>query len=282
MRRFALLALFCASAKGFWGKKGDRLAWMLSVGLFVITLLNLVVMYAINVWNRDIFDALENCEAAAVFSLSLVFVPLAAGSVILGTAAVYARMTIQRRWRGSLTTWLLAGGWPMGADHQLNLIQGEHQNPEYRIAEDLRIATDAPVDFSIGVVAALLSAVTFIVVLWTIGGELRLPVAGMTIIIPGFLVIAAVLYAVVASGSMALIGRRFIKVRRTRTRPRPSTASPYPGPRKRRKHRPSGWRDGRVCGLTATWRWFSTDGANCAGSTCGPPSCRKAAACWHR
>jgi putative ATP-binding cassette transporter len=99
-----------------------------------------------------------------------------------------------------------------GRYYQLNLVQGDHQNPEYRIAEDLRIATDAPVDFATGVISAFLSATTFIVVLWTLGGSLTVTLSGTTIIIPGFLVVAAVIYAAVASTSMAIIGRNFVKI----------------------------------------------------------------------
>ena len=53
---------------------------------------------------------------------------------------------------------------------------------------------------------------TFIVVLWTIGGALDFTIGGIHVHIPGFLVIAAVIYAVVASGSMVIIGRRFVAV----------------------------------------------------------------------
>ncbi len=46
------------------------------------------------------------------------------------------------------------------------LVGGDHENPEYRIAEDLRVVTDAPVDFAAGVTPAFLSsATTFIIVL---------------------------------------------------------------------------------------------------------------------
>jgi ABC-type uncharacterized transport system fused permease/ATPase subunit len=55
--------------------------------------------------------------------------------------------------------------------------------------------------------SAVLSAVTFIFVLWTIGGALSFKLAGATITIPGFLVIAAVVYAPLASGTMVLVGR---------------------------------------------------------------------------
>ena len=76
----------------------------------------------------------------------------------------------------------------------------------------MRIATDSPVDFVAGVTSAFLSAATFIVVLWTIGGALTVTLGGSTITIPGFLVIAAILYAAIASGSIMTIGRRFVQV----------------------------------------------------------------------
>ncbi len=121
-------------------------------------------------------------------------------------------MSIQRRWRAWLTNSVLSRWLTNGRYYQLNLVGGDHQNPEYRIAEDLRIATDSPVDFVAGVIAAFLSATTFIVVLWTIGGALTLTVGGIVITIPGFLVIAAIIYAAIASGSIMVIGRRFVQV----------------------------------------------------------------------
>jgi putative ATP-binding cassette transporter len=49
-------------------------------------------------------------------------------------------------------------------------------------------------------------------VLWTIGGALTVTIAGSTVTIPGFLVIAAVQYAAIASGSIMTIGRSFVQV----------------------------------------------------------------------
>jgi putative ATP-binding cassette transporter len=121
-------------------------------------------------------------------------------------------MGIQRRWRAWLTNSVLSRWLSSGRYYQLNLVSGDHKNPEHRIAEDLRVSTDAPVDFAAGVTSAFLSATTFIVVLWTIGGALTVTVAGSVITIPGFLVIAAVLYAAIASGSIMTIGRSFVQV----------------------------------------------------------------------
>jgi putative ATP-binding cassette transporter len=212
LRRDYLLTRFWISARGFWGRRGSTFAWIFSVGLLALIVLNVIVQYRINVWNRAIFDGIEKKDAAAVLHLTAIFFPLAISSVLLGVIQVYARMGIQRRWRKWLTESVVSRWLTNGRYYQLNLVQGDHQNPEYRIAEDLRVATEAPVDFFAGVISALLSATTFIIVLWTIGGALTLPIGGATIAIPGFLVIAAVIYASIASGSMVVIGRNFVSI----------------------------------------------------------------------
>jgi putative ATP-binding cassette transporter len=211
-RKDYLLTRFWISARGYWGRNGDRLAWLFTIGLLLLIVANVAVQYGINVWNRAIFDAIEKRDSVGVFHLTAIFFPLAIGSVLLGVAQVFGRMGIQRRWRAWLTNAVVSRWLANGRYYQLNLVDGDHKNPEYRIAEDLRIATDSPVDFIAGVTSALLSAVTFIVVLWTIGGALTLTLGGSSVSIPGFLVIAAIVYAAIASGSIVAIGRRFVQI----------------------------------------------------------------------
>jgi putative ATP-binding cassette transporter len=211
-RKSYLLTRFWISARGFWTRNGDRLAWPFTIGLLILIVGNVALQYGINVWNRAIFDGIEKRDSATVFFLTGVFFPLAIGSVLVGVAQVFARMGIQRRWRAWLTNAVLTRWLKNGRYYQLNLVGGDHKNPEYRIAEDLRIATDSPVDFMAGVTSAFLSATTFIVVLWTIGGALTVTLGGSQVTIPGFLVIAAIIYATIASGSILVIGRRFVQV----------------------------------------------------------------------
>jgi vitamin B12/bleomycin/antimicrobial peptide transport system ATP-binding/permease protein len=211
-RKRYLLTRFWISARGYWGRHSDRLAWPFTIGLMILIGINVGFQYGINVWNRAIFDAIEQRNAHTVYLLSGIFLPLAAGNAGLVVAQVFLRMTIQRRWRSWLTTAVIARWLANGRYYQLNLVGGDHQNPEARISEDLRIATESPVDFIAGVITAFLSASTFIVVLWTIGGALSLTVAGATVTIPGFLVITAVLYAAITSTSMVVIGRHFVRL----------------------------------------------------------------------
>ena len=203
---------FWRTASSFWWRKTRSSAWSLSGGLLLVIVLLVGAAYAMNLWNRAIFDALQNKDASTVARLSAIYFVLLAVSVGLSASQTYLRMALQRRWRAWLNDNLVDRWISHGRYYQLNLVRGDHANPEYRIADDVRIATESPVDFVSGITHALLSALTFIVVLWSIGGALDLSIAGTQIHIPGFLVIAAVLYSVIASGAMALIGRRFVKV----------------------------------------------------------------------
>src|SRR5205085_1206732 len=212
LRRRLLLRRFWRSAFGFWRCGGDRLSWVLPAAILLTILLNLTASYGMNVWNRAIFDGLERHDSREVLYLSLLYFPLLAASVAFMVLQVYARMTTQRRWRRWLNDHLVDRWLKQGRYYQLNFVGGDHKNPEYRIADDVRVATEAPVEFVAGVTTAVLSAATFIAVLWSIGGALTVNLGGVAITIPGFLVIAAVIYAALASGSMVFIGRRFVRV----------------------------------------------------------------------
>lgn len=205
-----LLRRFWQLARGFWGRDTGSLAWIFTAAILALTLLQVYVQYLINVWNRYFFDALQQQNSAEALHQSLVFIPLVCASVAIALAYVYGRMTMARRWRESVTNSLLDRWLAKGRYYHLNLIAGEHQNPEHRIGEDVRVATEAPIDFAAGLLTAVFSAVTFIAVLWFVGGSLEVPVGAGAITIPGFLVLAAVLYAVIASGAMVVIGKHFV------------------------------------------------------------------------
>ena len=274
VRRRYLLGRFWLSAKGFWGRHGSAWAWPLSFGLLGLIVLNVGVQYGINVWNRYIFDALEKKDAATVFSLIAIFIPLAAGSVTLGVIMVYVRMSMQRRWRAWLNHAVIDRWLANGRYYQLNLVSGDHKNPEFRIADDLRISTDAPVDFFAGVTSAFLSATTFIVVLWTIGGALTLHIGGSEITIPGFLVIAAVIYAAIACDVDAL-DRQELRRRLRGQEPGGSRVSLRADahPRERREHRAARRRGGGARGHRPLVRpGACANGRASAASTCARPS----------
>src|SRR5258705_5398114 len=116
-------------------------------------------------------------------------------------------MRLQVRWRQWLTRTLI-GRWLADRHfYQLTIVQTEADNPEARIAEDSRLAIELLVDFSLGVLNALLAAISFIGILWIVGGSLT--VAGF--FIPGYMVFACILYSSATTAWMFLLGQALVR-----------------------------------------------------------------------
>src|SRR3954466_6190013 len=212
-----LVRRFWHTARGFWySKKSWKVAWLMTGCLIALVVGQLIFQYQLNIWNKAIFDALEKKDSATVLHQAIIFVPLAAGSIAVAVCVVYARMRTQRRWRAWLTEHTITRWLDKGRYYQLNLIEGDHKNPEARIAEDIRIATEQPVDFAVGILSAVLTSVTFMGVLWSVGGSLTVPFGGANITIPGYLVIAVLIYCLIISGLMLVIARSFVPTAETK------------------------------------------------------------------
>ena len=204
-----LLARFWRCAAGFWRAPG---AWGVTAALLGGTLLQLALGFRLNYWNRDFFDAIGHRDGPGLAAQALLFLPLAGGSVLLSVLAVWSRMTMQRRWRAWLTGHLI-DRWLAGTRLRPLLFHStEDSNPEFRIAEDARVATDSPVSMAVGLLSAVLNVIIFIGILWTVGGNLTMAGFGGTLTVPKYLVIAVVAYSGLVTLAMTLTGRRMVAV----------------------------------------------------------------------
>lgn len=200
---------FWRAGRGFWlSPVGGSLVVLLAA----IVGLQLFLLYRLNLWNRDFFNALGARNEQAIWNQTRMLLVLVVASVALAVAAVWARMTFQRLWRNALTGSLI-GNWLSDQRYQrVGLVNGQRQNAEYRITEDARIATEAPIDLCVGLLQSVLTAGTFVTVLWNVGGALRLDLGGHAITIPGFLVIAVVLYAACSTSGVLIFARNMVGV----------------------------------------------------------------------
>jgi vitamin B12/bleomycin/antimicrobial peptide transport system ATP-binding/permease protein len=160
---------------------------------------------AVNRWNKFFFDALQNKDQRLILLSVGLILALALTSALTSVALLQARMRFQLRWREWLTQTLVRRWMERRRFYQLSVLRLV-DNPEARIAEDGRIAIELFVDFATGVTNALLMAVSFVGVLWFVGGPLTF--WGMTI--PGYLVIAVVIYSASTSFGMLLLGRPLV------------------------------------------------------------------------
>ncbi|MDZ4843131.1 MAG: SbmA/BacA-like family transporter [Hyphomicrobium aestuarii] len=194
-RRSSRVRRFLNLASGFWAGPTRTRAWILTILLIAFLLVNLGSALAVNFWTKYFFDALERKDLPSVmFAIGLVFAiafASAAGSVGL----LHTRMRLQVRWRQWLSGALINRWLSDRHFYQLTIVQTEAENPEARIAEDARLATELMVDFSLGLMNALLASASFIGILWVVGGSLTV----LGVAIPGYMVIACVVYSAVTT-----------------------------------------------------------------------------------
>jgi putative ATP-binding cassette transporter len=197
---------FLNLALGFWTGPTKASAWILTAGVAIFLCVNLAGALAFNRWNKFFFDALEQKDQQGIWIglglIALLTVFSAAGSFGL----LHARSRLQLRWRQWMTITLVRRWLSNRHFYQLTIINTPADNPEARIAEDGRIAIELLVHFSLGVINAVLAGVSFISILWIVGGSLA--VYGYTI--PGYMVIACVLYSGLTTSIMFVLERRLV------------------------------------------------------------------------
>jgi ABC-type uncharacterized transport system fused permease/ATPase subunit len=121
-------------------------------------------------------------------------------------------MTTQRSWREALTRQVVEKWLDNERFRHLDPFVKGAENPEYRIAVDIRVATDAPIDLVLALFSSLLTAIAFFSVLWVVGGSIDLIVFGRTLTIPGYLVLGVIIYSGLMSGMMIFFGHHLSSV----------------------------------------------------------------------
>ncbi len=205
-----VILAFAKLSGGFWRGEHCRRAWMITLALLTCLSLSIAATYALNVWNKWFFDALGAKDAASLGQAVLVLGVIIAAMAAVGVGIVRSRETLQVRWREWVTRQLIDRWIDRQRFYHMGLLRTEPANPEYRISDDTRWATELLVDCGIGLFLAIIGAATFISILWSVGGSLSVKTGGSTIIIPAYMVLAALLYGIVASCLMLRVGRPLV------------------------------------------------------------------------
>jgi putative ATP-binding cassette transporter len=193
-------------AGAFWVGPTAKLAWALTLGLALVLSLSTLATVWLNHWNRAFFDALEKRDLAAFKGAVAEFPIIILAMAAVGVGIVLTRETLQVRWRAWLVEQLLSRWLDKQRFYHLNTSGKEPPNPEYRISDDTRWATEIVVDLGIGLFSAVIGATAFISILWRVGGSYT--VGAVTI--PAYMVLLALIYGAAASGLMLLVGRPLV------------------------------------------------------------------------
>jgi putative ATP-binding cassette transporter len=158
----------------------------------------------LNQWYNRFYNTLQNYDWNGFVSAILFFCALAAIYTVIVVYQNYLNLWLQIRWRRWMTQAYLRQ-WLNTANHyRMQLIGDAADNPDQRIAEDLRMFVQQTLSIGIGILNSVVTLCSFIFILWNLSEEAPLHLLGISI--PGYLVWAALIYAVFGTVLTHLIG----------------------------------------------------------------------------
>ncbi|MCA1972718.1 MAG: ABC transporter ATP-binding protein/permease [Caenispirillum sp.] len=210
-RPVGFLRRFVRLAGGYWGGANRWHALALTGLVVALTVCQVVVPVAVNIWMQRLFDALEQKALGQFGGLIGALAVIILANVLITTAHLRAKRRLQVSWRAWLTKRVLED-WMQGGRHYLvTFLPGEHDNPDGRIAEDIRITTEYAVDLAHSLTYSGLLLVSFTQILWTLSGSPWVHIDGMELYIPGHLVWIALIYAAIGTSVALLLGRPLVR-----------------------------------------------------------------------
>ncbi|MDE2255750.1 MAG: ABC transporter ATP-binding protein/permease [Betaproteobacteria bacterium] len=199
---------FIQLAKPYWVSEDKKKGWAL---LLVILAMNLAIVWVnvrLNYWNNDFYNSLQARKFAVFKHLLLVFTGYAFAYIVLAVYSQYFLQMLQIRWRRWVTEVFLKDWLVGGAHYRMSLRQGNTDNPDQRIADDVRSFVNDSLSLFFGFISSLVTLVSFLTILWTLSGALKL--WGLNI--PGYMVWVAVAYAGIGSYVAHKVGKPLIKL----------------------------------------------------------------------
>ena len=119
---------------------------MSRISLAAFLILSTAATVALNHWNRWFFDSLEARDVGGLTQAVLVFAVIIAFMAAIGVGIVLTRETLQIDWRAWIVKPLVDRWLSRQRFYHLNVTGKEPPNPEYRISDDTRWATEPLVD----------------------------------------------------------------------------------------------------------------------------------------
>jgi len=197
----------------YWNSEEKWTARGLLVAVIALNLITVALNVRLNSWNNDFYDALQQYNWSEFWRQFAIFGIIAFSLIVVAVYSLYLRQILHIKWRRWLTDRFLRDWLGNQSYYRMQLNQATTDNPDQRISDDLDRFATITLALSLGLLSSCVTLASFITILWTLSGALRIPLgAGMAITIPGYMVFAALIYAVGGTLLTRWIGHPLIQL----------------------------------------------------------------------
>jgi vitamin B12/bleomycin/antimicrobial peptide transport system ATP-binding/permease protein len=191
----------------------DRIAGrLLLAAVIALQLASVGADVLINAWRNRFYNALQEKDWDGFVREMIIFCVLAGFSVLLSVYQTYLNQWLQIRWRKWMTTRYL-GAWLHDANYYRMQLQGDAaDNPDQRLTDDVKSFVNQTLLISVQLLGAIVSLASFVVILWGLSAAAPFFVNGHDLSFPGYLVWAALVYAIFGTALTQWIGSPLVNL----------------------------------------------------------------------
>jgi vitamin B12/bleomycin/antimicrobial peptide transport system ATP-binding/permease protein len=198
-------------------------AWGLLASIIALNLALVGMSVLLSFWNREFYNSLQDKNWRDFIGLLFWyrntesglmpgFVWIAVVYIVVAVYRTYLNQWLQIRWRRWLTRHFLDEWLADRAYYRISLTTDRAaigtDNPDQRIAEDLRDFVDSTLSLGIGLLSNVVSLFSFVGILWGLSGDY--PLFGIRI--PGYMVWVALIYAAIGTVLTHFVGRPLVRL----------------------------------------------------------------------
>jgi putative ATP-binding cassette transporter len=183
---------------------------LLLLAIVALTLGMVYMEVLFNQWQNLFYNTFQDKDKAEFYHQIVRFGLLATIWIVQAVYAQYLTQMLQMRWRRWLTRRYLREWLADRTYYRMQLVGAQTDNPDQRVAEDLKIFVDETLNLSLGLLNAVVTLISFVGILWVLSGPLSVPLFGREFVIPGYMVWVVLVYAIIGTFLTHKVGKPLI------------------------------------------------------------------------
>src|SRR5262245_6409906 len=168
------------------------------------------VAVATNQWNARFFNALEAHNWNGIANELIIFCLIVAGAILAGMSQYYFGQRLQINWRRWLTENYVNVWMAQGRHYRVRFVDTRIDNIHLRIANDVYLFVQRTHELGTGLLGSVMALLSFAFILWGLSALTPLPLFGLDLAFPGYLIWTALAYAGIGTLIAHWIGWRLI------------------------------------------------------------------------
>ena len=201
-----LLRNFLRLVGPYWLDRRNWQSWLLLASIIGLGLGIVQINVRINAWSKTFYDTLGEFDTDALYGLMGEYSLYIGIFVLIAVYKAWLRKALLLRWRQSMSERLI-GDWLQGQAYYRLGLEGEPDNPDQRIAEDVNLLVTRSVDLLVSFITNVAQVTAFVGILWALSGTQEFEVFGYRWRVEGYLVWIAVIYTLVGTLVTHWLGR---------------------------------------------------------------------------